>query len=126
MDLIHTLKVLKNSRKTGVPYDSKSSAWKHRSKLSGKSGIKFQRERPLRRKPPICSLYLMKHCSRNGKRLAWTLPPDPNLLTAAGVTRPMRMGCAARKSWRLSGGHNWRRLLVHEFSEHRDLRRRKI
>src|SRR5260370_6012070 len=28
MDLIHTLKGLKNSRKTGVPYDSKSSAWK--------------------------------------------------------------------------------------------------
>ena len=28
MDLIHTPKVLKNFRKTGVPYDSKSSAWK--------------------------------------------------------------------------------------------------
>ena len=28
MDLIDTLKGLKNSRKTGVPYDSKSSAWK--------------------------------------------------------------------------------------------------
>jgi len=27
MDLIHTLKGLKNSRKTGVPYDSKSSVW---------------------------------------------------------------------------------------------------
>ena len=27
MDLIDTLKGLKNSRKTGVPYDSKSSAW---------------------------------------------------------------------------------------------------
>jgi len=42
MDLIHTLKGLKNSRKTGVPYDSKSSAWEHRSKLSGKSGIKLR------------------------------------------------------------------------------------
>jgi len=28
MALIHTLKELKNFRKTGVPYDSKSSAWK--------------------------------------------------------------------------------------------------
>jgi hypothetical protein len=28
MDLIHTPKQLKNFRKTGVPYDSKSSAWK--------------------------------------------------------------------------------------------------
>ena len=28
MNLIHTLKELKNSRKIGVPYDSKSSAWK--------------------------------------------------------------------------------------------------
>ena len=28
MNLIHTPKVLKNFRKTGVPYDSKSSAWK--------------------------------------------------------------------------------------------------
>ena len=27
MDLIHTPKQLKNFRKTGVPYDSKSSAW---------------------------------------------------------------------------------------------------
>ena len=41
MDLIHTPKELKNFRKTGAPYDSKSSAWKDRSKLSGKSGIKF-------------------------------------------------------------------------------------
>ena len=28
MDLIHTLKELKNFCNTGVPYDSKSSAWK--------------------------------------------------------------------------------------------------
>ena len=28
MDLINTLKELKNFRKTGVPYHSKSSAWK--------------------------------------------------------------------------------------------------
>jgi len=27
MNLIHTLKELKNSRKIGVPYDSKSLAW---------------------------------------------------------------------------------------------------
>ena len=28
MDLIHTLKELKNFRKTGVPSDSKNAAWK--------------------------------------------------------------------------------------------------
>ena len=28
MNLIHTLKELKNFRKTGLPHDSKSSAWK--------------------------------------------------------------------------------------------------
>jgi len=28
MDLIDTLKGLKNSRQTGVPYDSESPAWK--------------------------------------------------------------------------------------------------
>src|SRR5882762_5782697 len=101
MDLIRTPKELKNLRKTGVPYDSKSSAWK----------IWFETLRKKWDQIPTGA-----SASRNGKRLAGTLQPDPNLLTGAGVTRPMRMGCAARMSWRLSGGHNRWRLLVHEFS----------
>jgi len=36
MDLFNTLKELKNSRKTGVPYDSENSAWKTSFKTLGK------------------------------------------------------------------------------------------
>jgi hypothetical protein len=53
MDLIDTLKEVKNLRKTGVPYDSESPAWKTPFETTRKKWDKFQRERPLRRKPPI-------------------------------------------------------------------------
>ena len=36
MDLIHTLKGLNKFRKTGVPYDSKSSAWETSFETIGK------------------------------------------------------------------------------------------
>jgi hypothetical protein len=97
MDLIHTPKELKNFRKTGAPYDSKSSAWI----TSFETLWKEQSQVPTGASAPEKTTSLITLSDEallaEGKRLAGTLPPDPNLLTAAGVTRPMRMGCAARK-----------------------------
>src|SRR5467141_1990436 len=91
MDLIHILKGLKKFRKTGVPYDSKSSAWKR----------SFETLRKKRDQVPTGASASEKTTNlitlpdevllaewENARR---DITTGPEFTTGAGVTRPMRM-----------------------------------
>ena len=131
MNLIHTLKELKSFCKTGLPHDSKSSAWKRSFETLRKKCDRVPMGASASEKTTNLITLSDEALLAEWEKARRDITTGPELPTAAGMTRQMRMGVpglteSARGRLRRHHGHGLlapcsHRLRLDEVWQYREL-----